>query len=86
MATRTQDFRRQCVSPSCGHSFKRFGRTQSPTPTDPPPLEPPVETEEPCEPAEIDLPCTDDAQWEVFIADDDCDPLPERGDFWNDEC
>jgi hypothetical protein len=62
-------------------------------PTDPPPLEPPVdfgkfsrpEPDEPGEPDEIELPCTDDAQWDVFIADDDCDPLPEPGDFWIDD-
>lgn len=28
--------------------------------------------------------CTDedDSRWEVFLFDDDSDPLPEYGDFW----
>jgi hypothetical protein len=46
------------------------------------PVELPVEPEEPGEPDEADFPCTDDAYWDVFIPDDDNDPLPERGDFW----
>jgi hypothetical protein len=30
-----------------------------------------------------DPPSGDDAYWDVFIPDDDeCDPLPEPGDFW----
>jgi hypothetical protein len=28
---------------------------------------------------------TNDADWDVFLADDDdLDPLPEHGDFWDD--
>jgi hypothetical protein len=37
---------------------------------------------------DFDRPCTDaeDDRWDVFIADDDeRDPLPDAGDFWNDE-
>jgi hypothetical protein len=32
---------------------------------------------------EIDAPGGDEAYWDVFIPDaDECDPLPEPGDFW----
>jgi hypothetical protein len=37
---------------------------------------------------DFDLPCTDadDARWDVFVADDDeRDPQPGPGEFWNDE-
>jgi hypothetical protein len=26
----------------------------------------------------------DDANWDVFLADDELDPLPEYGDFWDE--
>jgi hypothetical protein len=29
-----------------------------------------------------DLDSADDDCWDVFIFDDDCDPLPDYGDFW----
>lgn len=50
----------------------------------PPPFELPAEPDEPDEPDKIEIPCPDDAPWEVFIADDD-DPLPEPDDFWIDD-
>ena len=31
---------------------------------------------------ESELQEVDDGQWDVFILDDDGDPLPEYGDFW----
>ena len=31
---------------------------------------------------ESDLEDADDDRWDVFILDDDGDPLPEYGDFW----
>jgi hypothetical protein len=31
---------------------------------------------------ETDLEDADDDRWEVFILDDDGEPLPEYGDFW----
>lgn len=36
---------------------------------------------------EVDDPlANDDSYWDVFIPDDDqCDPLPEPGDFWMEE-
>lgn len=52
---------------------------------DPPTLEPHVEPDESDEPHELETPFTDDALWEVFISDDDDDPLPEPGDFWIDD-
>jgi hypothetical protein len=34
---------------------------------------------------ELERSCPSDADWDVFLADDDeRDPLPERGDFWDD--
>ena len=41
----------------------------------------------PAEPSDLDIDhppiVADDTDWEVFIPDDDqCDPLPEPGDFW----
>jgi hypothetical protein len=30
-----------------------------------------------------EMPCTDESHWDAFIPDEDeCDPLPEEGDFW----
>ena len=84
MTTLTQNPRLQ-LAPTGGSAPKRAGRAQPLAAIDPIPLEPPVESEEPDEPDEFDLSPTDDANWEVFIADDDCDPQPEPGDFWNDE-
>jgi hypothetical protein len=61
----------------------------TPRPTPVPPVDPPNEVPEPNdEPDDVDdydLPCTDadDARWDVFIPDEDeCDPLPDPGDFW----
>lgn len=57
-------------------------------PAEPParPGDDPPEPDDPSDLDELELPCTDDASWEVFIADDDeRDPQPEWGDFWNDE-
>lgn len=34
------------------------------------------------EPRETDLQWTDDRLWDVFILDDDDEPLPDYGDFW----
>jgi hypothetical protein len=31
---------------------------------------------------ESNLTDTDDDRWDVFILDDDSDPLPDYGDFW----
>jgi hypothetical protein len=31
---------------------------------------------------ECDVEVVDDDRWDVFILDDDDDPLPEYGDFW----
>ena len=85
MPTLTQDSRRHFLPPICGRSPKRARPSHHEPPAEPPPLELPSEPEEPGEPDEIEMPCTDDADWDVFIADDDCDPLPEPGDFWIDD-
>jgi hypothetical protein len=71
--------------PRCGRSSRRPNRIEPQPPTGLPPVEPPAEPDESGEPDEIELPCTDDADWDVFIPDDDCDPLPEPGDFWIDD-
>jgi len=34
------------------------------------------------DPDEADLHHTDDRLWDVFILDDDGEPLPDYGDFW----
>jgi hypothetical protein len=45
-------------------------------------LETPFESDESSDLDESDLGDTDD-RWDVFILDDDdCDPLPDYGDFW----
>jgi hypothetical protein len=65
-------------------ALPRDRRRRPPQPDDDSPA-PPAEPEGPDEPDEIDVPCTDDddPRWDVFIADDDdCDPLPDLGDFW----
>ena len=31
---------------------------------------------------ESELQDSDDSRWDVFVLDDDGDPLPEYGDFW----
>jgi hypothetical protein len=31
---------------------------------------------------EFELQDSDDSRWDVFVLDDDGDPLPEYGDFW----
>jgi hypothetical protein len=49
---------------------------------DVPSAKPPFEAEE-LEPEEIELPAND-ADWDVFLPDDDSDPQPEPGDFWID--
>jgi hypothetical protein len=54
------------------------------------PHEPFSPQEEPDEPSDLDdfdgPPGDDDSRWDVFVPDDDeRDPLPEPGDFWNDE-
>jgi hypothetical protein len=58
-------------------------------PTDSPqPPEPPDEDSDLDDLDDFNLPCTDidDGRWDAFIPDDDeRDPLPEEGDFWNDE-
>jgi hypothetical protein len=46
-------------------------------------LDPYPDPDDPDDPDEFDSPC-DDADWEVFIADDDSGPLPEPGDFWSE--
>lgn len=46
------------------------------------PLETPVEPDESSDLDESEMGNTDDDRWEVFILDDDCDPLPDYGDFW----
>jgi hypothetical protein len=45
------------------------------------------EPEEPSDLDDFDLPwLPDDSRWDVFVPEDDeRDPLPEPGDFWNDE-
>ena len=49
----------------------------------PTPDPPPAELDEPGDLEDLDSPCVDDSDWDVFIADDDeRDPLPEPGDFW----
>jgi hypothetical protein len=34
------------------------------------------------DPHETELQRTDDRLWDVFILDDDVEPLPDYGDFW----
>jgi hypothetical protein len=53
-----------------------------------PELEESVEPDDESELEFEELPCTDDSRWDAFIPDDDeCDPLPEEGDFWGiDDC
>ncbi|HVT29820.1 MAG TPA: hypothetical protein VHE81_17510 [Lacipirellulaceae bacterium] len=47
------------------------------------PRESAIEPDESSELDESDMGETDDERWEVFILDDDeCEPLPEYGDFW----
>jgi hypothetical protein len=47
--------------------------------------EPVEEPDDPSELEDFDFD-PDDDEWDVFIADDDeVDPEPDRGDFWNDE-
>jgi hypothetical protein len=47
---------------------------------------PPSEPSEFDDPSDFELPHMDDARWDVFIADEDeCDPLPDHGDFWIDD-
>jgi hypothetical protein len=90
MVTLAHDPRLDCFSPTCSRTPKRVRnsaalaevRGEPLPPDDPPPVEPPAEPEEPGGPDETEIPCTDDADWDVFIRDDDCDPLPEPGDFW----
>ena len=62
---------------------KRRARSQPLEPDNPPPPSPPAEPDEPNDPDDLEVPCTDDAHWDVFIADDDDrDPLPDFDDFW----
>ena len=44
-----------------------------------------LDVDEPEEmPDDVEVPWSDEAYWDVFIPDDDeLDPLPELGDFWN---
>lgn len=42
----------------------------------------PIEPDRSGDPDELQPPPTDDADWDVFIADDDGEPLPAPGDFW----
>jgi hypothetical protein len=46
------------------------------------PLETPFEPDESSDLDESVLDNTDDDRWDVFILDDDCDSLPDYGDFW----
>ena len=56
-----------------------------PPPTGPPNGEPPSTKPPTSEPAAPKDPIDDEAYWDAFIPDDDeCDPLPEPGDFWID--
>ncbi len=49
----------------------------------PAPFETPVEPDEPSDLDESEIDNTDDDRWDVFILDDDdCDSLPDYGDFW----
>jgi hypothetical protein len=48
-----------------------------------PELEENFEPEEDSELEFEELPFTDELRWDAFIPEDDeCDPLPEEGDFW----
>jgi hypothetical protein len=85
MAALAPSLRLHCPSPTDSDLPKRRRRAGPNPHDDPPPLEPPGEPDERAEPDEFEVPCTDDAPWEVFIADDDDDPLPEPGDFWIDD-
>ena len=47
-----------------------------------------IPADEPDDPSDLDDwdPPIDDASWDVFIPDDDeRDPLPDAGDFWDGE-
>lgn len=87
MTTLVHILRLAPVSSADRRASKR-SRRNDPQPSIEPPADPtsnpvnPDEPEEPEEPEEIELPCTDDADWEVFVPDHDWDPMPEPGDFW----
>ena len=38
--------------------------------------------DEPSDLDELDQLDADDGRWDVFLFDDECDPIPEHGDFW----
>jgi hypothetical protein len=45
----------------------------------------PDDTDDPSDLEDIEKDALDDADWDVFLADDDeLDPLPEYGDFWDE--
>ena len=48
--------------------------------------QPAEEPHDDCEPDALDLLAVDDdSQWDVFLPDDEIDPLPDPGDFWLDQ-
>lgn len=52
----------------------------------PPPWQMPEDPDAPDPDFDDDGPLElDDEAWEVFIPDDDYEPLPEYGDFWTDD-
>jgi hypothetical protein len=60
---------------------ERNGGGESPGQSDT--LDTPAEPDEPSDLDESHLGDTDDDRWDVFLLDeDDCDALPEYGDFW----
>jgi hypothetical protein len=85
MASQLLQFSVPDFSPSDLSPLKISRRTNSKQPSASPSPSRPVVPPQPDEPDELDLPPLDDAQWEVFVADDDLDPLPEPGDFWIEE-
>jgi hypothetical protein len=71
-------------SPTCSRRSRQIDQVEPPNSATLP-LDSPPEPEQPAAPDETGVPPQDDADWEVFIADDDRDPLPEPGDFWDVE-
>jgi hypothetical protein len=61
-------------------SDERVGKEQPDC--DPKPDQPPDDADDSSDLDDSDLQNTDDDLWDVFILDDDTDPLPDYGDFW----
>lgn len=77
--------RDSCLLETEASSPERPGHSPYPPSEIAPPEPPPNQPDEPSDLDDVEVPCTDDRHWEVFIPDDDLyEPLPDRGDFWTD--